>query len=1206
MKFERVPRREAVLALLFLFAASAVAAISQSRPAANAKTQLSTPAEAPPTVINLNDRETAISTPANLNDTLVPQTNGGPKLVQTNDYDYAIATHEVTSASSYTYVTPAGNYSFSIALPWEVSYTSLWGNTTSFSAYGVREHDHFVVPSTSVVTLGASQFGINTTEGIVAEGYLYCLYNFGATPETTSCSYSQVKGNTSQFSIVWITVGDYVRAGASTYQTSTQSANFTLGSYREVEMGSSTSSNWSKYLNVDWSDFGNASVYYGKLGFPSSIYGYRYGIMVMFPIGASNIDPTLVQSGGSGTAVGYCGFPSDVTAGDLLIVDGTYMENFAESVSSDTEGLTWQQENNLYGASHSQSVFWAVATSTHAETVNLGGHSYAWFAIQCEEFSGVASTIVDKYSTGTGSASGTYTGSVTSYTPAYGDFVFVNIDGTSTGGSCSTAFTAGSGYTIALQACNQYTNGSSYPTGDEFISSAGGTSTTSPINSGYGATGVWGEISLAFLTYVSQPIKATASGVSTGTISVSGCGASPSTFPGDGAAHDISASPLCSLTLTAPSGDVWSGTRTTTTETTCSSATCPQDNLTYEHVTQPITATLSGLGSNVDISVSGCDASPTTFPGNASLQDVTAIASCNLTLGLSTPGYVWQTTGDNSTSVPTCDMATCGDISLHYMKYVQPLNNPSNFVNLTGSEPSVQVGLFNATYNDLAGGSCSVPVFCTPSLGGYSFQFNAVFPEFLVHNYTEMVDDHLVYDEFDYCGNASSINYTTDGKPSCAPFMMQATIEFDANGTCKAVPQGGPASYPAPKVTPAASFDCSDITAPGADFEWILTNSSGYFTSIQLKVNGTPIDTWNASSIFDVTHWPGDVNMTWAYAESTFAGPGNAELYGNFYAGGGYVTYSGTEAITGHWGWGGLEITGEYSNVQYTTIPASVRSSNQTYEAGAFLSSYVGYSGLVTTPSSIVGPPSGAYAQLEATTSGSTACVEGSFDVGRPPINGTIAIYGYSYSPSSNITVYVSNSKGSCSAGSWTKLNESMWTAGSPQWLAMGSVTNAEYVKIVAADAGSDAGGANIFVYSVSAFIGSYAQKELGTYESSSGVTNPSDLLEMPGSDYTNLQASVSGSSAWINASLGTEYSGKLIIYGYSESDYYSNVTVLYSSTGANGSWTKACQGTLDPGSPGAIGCGAVTDALYIEIMVTDAAGIGQPADLYIDGLYVA
>jgi hypothetical protein len=36
----------------------------------------------------------------------------GPKAVQTQDFNYHIATEEITTADAYLYVTPAGNYSF--------------------------------------------------------------------------------------------------------------------------------------------------------------------------------------------------------------------------------------------------------------------------------------------------------------------------------------------------------------------------------------------------------------------------------------------------------------------------------------------------------------------------------------------------------------------------------------------------------------------------------------------------------------------------------------------------------------------------------------------------------------------------------------------------------------------------------------------------------------------------------------------------------------------------------------------------------------------------------------------------------------------------------------------------------------------------------------------------------------------------------------
>jgi hypothetical protein len=53
--------------------------------------------------------------------------NGGPKIVQTDNYNYRISLREVTTALAYIYTTPAGNYSFSNQFPFEMSYTSLWG-----------------------------------------------------------------------------------------------------------------------------------------------------------------------------------------------------------------------------------------------------------------------------------------------------------------------------------------------------------------------------------------------------------------------------------------------------------------------------------------------------------------------------------------------------------------------------------------------------------------------------------------------------------------------------------------------------------------------------------------------------------------------------------------------------------------------------------------------------------------------------------------------------------------------------------------------------------------------------------------------------------------------------------------------------------------------------------------------------------------------
>jgi hypothetical protein len=65
------------------------------------------------------------------------------------------------------------------------------------------------------------------------------------------------------------------------------------------------------------------------------------------------------------------------------------------------------------------------------------------------------------------------------------------------------------------------------------------------------------------------------------------------------------------------------------------------------------------------------------------------------------------TFGSASSPSTTATIGAAGTITASLRQYVQPLNNPSDFVNLTGSQPSVYVSLFNQTDNDLAAGSCS-------------------------------------------------------------------------------------------------------------------------------------------------------------------------------------------------------------------------------------------------------------------------------------------------------------------------------------------------------------------------------------------------------------------------------------------------------------------------------------------------------------------
>jgi hypothetical protein len=341
--------------------------------------------------------------------------------------------------------------------------------------------------------------------------------------------------------------------------------------------------------------------------------------------------------------------------------------------------------------------------------------------------------------------------------------------------------------------------------------------------------------------------------------------------------------------------------------------------------------------------------------------------------------------------------------------------------------------------------------------------------------------------------------------------------------------------------------------------------------------------------------------MTDAYAQTVFVGAFSPSLiYANMYSGGGFVSYSGATRLTIHcMGSCLLSTTGEYSNTEYTAIPASVTSSNQTFDAGVFNAYYLGSSGSISNATYIVGGPDGNSAQLKALSSGTTACVEGEFETGGPLVNGTIAIYGYSSTSSSNVTVSVSSSGGSCTSGSgWTTVHTGIWNSSTPQWIPVGSVSKITFIRIVATYAGSGTGGADIYVDSVSAFMGSYAQTVTGF--SPSGVTNSSYIIGIPDSHYAHLTAMTNGSSAWIETGLGTEYSGRLLVRGYSATTTF--IVVQYSSDGTH--WTTACDGNLNPSSATWVDCGMISQASYIMITVYYEGSTA--ANLYIDGLYLS
>ncbi len=500
-------------------------------------------------------------------------------------------------------------------------------------------------------------------------------------------------------------------------------------------------------------------------------------------------------------------------------------------------------------------------------------------------------------------------------------------------------------------------------------------------------------------------------------------------------------------------------------------------------------------------------------------------------------------------------------------------NDPNVLVNFTGSTTTVYVDLTNTAYNDLAGSSCANPA-CTPNDGQFSYQWNIVFPK----------DSN---------------------------FMIQAVIEFDTvSNSCYAHAQSSTGSPSTSKY----SFSCSSLTAPGDSFEWLVTTTSSDFNTIEFELNGVLKMTWTSSNVFGCT--APCISMTDVYAQSVWAGAESGPLaytYGNMYSGAGDMDYTGVHMFNCGSSSCIIVVTAEYSNAQYTNLSGSGTSYDQTYLAGSFVTSYVtsgASGGSVTNPSYIVGEPDGNYAVLAAPNSGDSAYDEGSFGA---KYNGTIAIYGYSYNNGGGAYYSYVQVAVSATGSSWTTVYSATWDPSSgntPTYIPIASVTGIEYVKITVSD--NSGLSAKIYVDAISIFVGSYVQSQpTGGYGTTGGgtVTNPTDIVGIPDSAYTNLHAPNSGDSAWVEGNFGTLYSGELVIDGYSYNNgggaYYSYVTVQVSSTGS--SWTTVYTNTWNPSSgntPTWITIASVSNIQYVKVTVSYNGGYS--GDIYMDAIFVA
>ena len=177
---------------------------------------------------------------------------------------------------------------------------------------------------------------------------------------------------------------------------------------------------------------------------------------------------------------------------------------------------------------------------------------------------------------------------------------------------------------------------------------------------------------------VSVPIKlSVAESLSqTATFTLSGCSVSPTSISGDGNAHTVTATPSCSLQVSAPAGStgeryVFAAGATSETFTTCASGTCSEQDYTYYHQYRALL--------NYEIDGGGTPQAPE--------------------VGCTQYGNAFQNTIDKIASMTWCD-------TLHKVGWTNPLVGASSTQQyVTGSKNISAIGFTSAvtqtlTYHD--------------------------------------------------------------------------------------------------------------------------------------------------------------------------------------------------------------------------------------------------------------------------------------------------------------------------------------------------------------------------------------------------------------------------------------------------------------------------------------------------------------------------
>ncbi len=238
---------------------------------------------------------------------------------------------------------------------------------------------------------------------------------------------------------------------------------------------------------------------------------------------------------------------------------------------------------------------------------------------------------------------------------------------------------------------------------------------------------------------VTQPITATFNNVNGGSqqiVTISGCSPTPTSFAGDATSHSITMSPSCSFTLSLPSGYQFTGGSGTTT---CSSGTCPTYITSYESVpaavTQPIVVgfnDVNGPPGARPVTISGCNASPSSFQGDGNTYSITMSSSCSFTLSLPSGS---QFIGGSGTT--TCSSGICSIYSTYYDSVPNSNSCNSSFCNIAfiatglplGSQFAVWVPeannlfyLSDTTFMDqLPAGNYHFTIYCFPSFACYNY-----------------------------------------------------------------------------------------------------------------------------------------------------------------------------------------------------------------------------------------------------------------------------------------------------------------------------------------------------------------------------------------------------------------------------------------------------------------------------------------------------